>query len=116
MSIAVPVILVILLAGACITLDVLGWKNFRHSYWLISVLVSFFGNIMFFFMMGYYNSLAVSQREAVTILTETVPYSRYAIICAMFAFFLLGVMLFSILGWVGKYLLNKEEGGKYYKG
>ena len=103
MSIAVPIILFILMAGVCIAMDILGWKNFRHLYWLISVLTGFVGNITFFLMMGYYNSLAVAQRESTQIM------------CAMFAFFLLGLMVFAIVFWVGRYLINKEE-NPYFRG
>lgn len=115
MSIVIPVLLFLVFAGVCITMDVLGWRNFKHLYWLISTLSGFVGNITFFLMMGYYNSLAVSQREAVTAVTEFVPYGRYAIVCAMFAFFLLGLMIFAVVFWIGRYLIAKEE-GEYFRG
>ena len=115
MSIIVPVLLFILITACCAALDILGWRDFRHWKWLVSVLVSLGGNIMFFLMMGYYNSLAVSQRESTQLIVEMVPYSRYAIVCAMFAFFLVFVTLLSIVFWVGKYMINKEE-GTYFRG
>lgn len=115
MSFAVPIVLFILFAGLCITMDVLGWKNFHHVYWLISVLSALIGNITLFFMMGYYNSLAVRQREAVQLATDFVPYGRYAVVCAIFALFLLGLFLFAIIFWIGRYLINKEE-NPYYRG
>lgn len=115
MSIAVPIILFILMAGVCIFMDIRGWKNFRHHYWLISVITGFVGNITFFLMMGYYNSLAVAQRESTQLITDFVPYSRYSIVCAMFAFFLLGLMVFAIVFWIGRYMINKEE-NPYFRG
>ena len=45
MSIAVPIILFILMAGVCIFMDIRGWKDFRHLYWLISVITGVVGNI-----------------------------------------------------------------------
>ena len=85
MSIAVPIILFILMAGVCIFMDIRGWKDFRHLYWLISVITGF------------------------------VPYGRYSIVCAMFAFFLLGLMVFAIVFWIGRYMINKEE-NPYFRG
>ena len=115
MSIAVPIILFILLVGLSVAMDILGWKQFRHLYWLISVLTGFVGNITFFLMMGYYNSLAVEQRESMQIVTDLVPYGKYSIVCAMFAFFLLGLMIFAIVFWVGRSLINKQE-NPYFRG
>lgn len=115
MSIAVPIILFILMVGLSVAMDILGWKNFRHLYWLISVITGFVGNVTFFLMMGYYNSLAVAQRESVQIAADLVPYGRYSIICAMFAFFLLGLIVFAIVFWIGRYLINKEE-RPYFRG
>lgn len=115
MSIIIPIILFILIVALCATMDVLGWKQFRHLYWLISVLASLGGNIMFFFMMGYYNSQAIAQRESLHAAMEAVPYGRYSIVCAMFAFFLLFVMVLSAVLWIGRYLINKEE-GPYFRG
>ncbi len=113
MSIVIPVILFILFAALCITMDVLGWKNFKHSYWLISVLSGLIGNITFFMFMAYYNSLAIEQREATQLILEYVPYSRYAIISAMFAFALLGLMIFAIIFWIGRHLIEKQENPRY---
>lgn len=115
MSIVVPILLFILLLAGGIVLDVFGWKQYRHLFFAGGTFLGFVGNITFFIMMGYYNSLAVSQRESLQVAADFVPYSKYAIVCAMFAIALLGLMLFSILFWVGKYFLNKQE-GTYFRG
>lgn len=115
MSIVIPVLLFLLFAGVCIAMDVLGWKNFRHLYWLISVLTGVAGNITFLLMMGYYNARAVEQRESLQVIAEFVPYGRYAIVCTMFALVMLAAAILGAVFWVGRYLIAKEE-GTYFRG
>lgn len=115
MSFAIPIVLEVLSLAAIITLQIFAWKRGGSIFWFGTFFFEVVGNITFFIMMGYYNSLATQVRENAALAATTVPhYGRYAWICLIFAFFDIGFTLISIVLAIGKHLLNKDAGGMHY--
>ena len=111
MSFAIPVILNVIGIVLVVVLQLRAWKHGGVAYWIGTYLLEAAGFVTFFLMMGYYDTIAKKVREGIQLAESLPPYSKYEVVCLLFAVFFLGFLLISAVLGIGKLIINRQERG-----